>query len=50
MYYYQKHLSLNYTTRNYSIKNIKPEELKKYLNYMDKARLGIFLNKKNLKK
>ena len=50
MYYYYKYLSLNYTTRNYSIKNIKPDELKKYLDYMDKARLGIFLNKQNLKK
>ena len=49
-YYYYKNLSLNYTTQNYSIKDIEPDELKKYLDYMDKARLGIFLNKQNLKK
>ena len=49
-YYYYKNLSLNYTTQNYSIKDIEPDELKNYLDYMDKARLGIFLNKNNLKK
>ena len=48
--YYYKNLSLNYSTKNYSIKDIEPKDLKKYLDYMDKARLGIYLNKQNLKK
>ena len=48
--YYYKNLSLNYSTKNYRIKGIEPEDLKKYLDYMDKARLGIYLNKQNLKK
>ena len=45
-----KYLSLNYTTQNYTIKNITKEELKQYIEYMDKSKSGIFLNKKNLMK
>ena len=43
-------LSLNYTTQNYTVKNITTEELKKYIEYMDKSKSGIFLNKQNLGK
>ena len=47
--YYYRNLSLNTTCQNYKIFDIEPDELKLYFDYMDKARLGIFLNKKNLK-
>ena len=45
---YYHNLSLNYTTQNYTLKDLQADDLKKYLEYMDKAKLGIFLNKKNL--
>ena len=45
---YYHNLSLNYTTQNYTLKDLQNDDLKKYLDYMDKAKLGIFLNKKNL--
>ena len=41
-------LNLSYITQNYTIKKILPDELKSYLEYMDKAKLGILLNKQNL--
>ena len=45
---YYHNLSLNYTTQNYTLNDLQTDDLKKYLDYMDKAKLGIFLNKKNL--
>ena len=41
-------LNLTYITRNYTIKEIPSNDLKKYRDYMDKAKLGIFLYKQNL--
>ena len=46
---YYHNLSLNYTTQNYKVKRIPDEDLKIYLEYMDKSRLGIFLNRSNIK-
>ena len=45
-----QNLSLSYITKNYRIQNVTLDELKIYLDYMDKAKKGIFLNKQNLRK